>query len=42
MYVVPSAARAAIIVEGTDALDWAVEQVLKRLKQDGMKVDLRG
>ena len=36
LYVVPSAARASIIVEGTDALDWSVEQVLKRLKQDGL------
>jgi uridine kinase len=33
---VPSAARASITVEGTDALDWSVEQVLKRLKQDGL------
>ena len=36
LYVVPSAARATITVEGTDALDWSVEQVLKRLKQDGL------
>jgi uridine kinase len=38
LYVVPSAARASITVEGTDALDWSVEQVLKRLKQDGLIV----
>jgi len=36
LYVVPSAARASITVEGTDALDWSVEQVLKRLNQDGL------
>ena len=33
LYVVPSAARASITVEGTDALDWSVEQVLKRLNE---------
>ncbi len=32
LYVVPSAARASLIVEGTDALDWSVEQVLQRLR----------
>ena len=31
LYVVPSAARATITVEGTDALDWSVEQILERL-----------
>ncbi len=31
LYVVPSATRASLIVEGTDALDWSVEQVLQRL-----------
>ena len=31
LYVLPSAARASITVEGTDALDWSVEQVLKQL-----------
>ena len=31
LYVVPSAARATMLVEGTDALDWSVEQVLKQL-----------
>jgi uridine kinase len=36
LYVVPSAARASVIVEGTDALDWSVEQVLKRLGADGL------
>jgi uridine kinase len=35
LYVVPSAARASITVEGTDALDWSVEQVLQRLRQTG-------
>ena len=31
LYVIPSAARASITVEGTDALDWSVEQVLRKL-----------
>lgn len=31
MYVLPSAAHASMIVEGTDALDWSVEQILRRL-----------
>jgi uridine kinase len=33
LYVVPSAVRASVTVEGTDSLDWSVEQVLKRLHQ---------
>jgi uridine kinase len=33
LYVLPSATHATIIVEGTDALDWSVEQILKRLHQ---------
>jgi uridine kinase len=33
LYVVPSAARASVTVEGTDSLDWSVEQVLQRLHQ---------
>ena len=33
LYVVPSAARASITVEGTDSLDWSIEQILKRLHQ---------
>jgi uridine kinase len=36
LYVVPSAARASVVVEGTDALDWSVEQVLQRLNQTGL------
>ena len=36
LYVVPSAAHASITVEGTDALDWSVEQVLQRLHQAGL------
>jgi uridine kinase len=36
LYVVPSAARASLIVEGTDALDWSVEQVLQRLHHAGL------
>jgi uridine kinase len=31
LYVVPSAARASVTVEGTDSLDWSVEQILTRL-----------
>jgi len=33
LYVLPSASRASIYVEGTDALDWSVEQVRKRLRE---------
>jgi uridine kinase len=36
LYVLPSAAHATITVEGTDALDWSVEQILKRLHQLGL------
>lgn len=33
LYVIPSAPHASITVEGTDALDWSIEQVLQRLHQ---------
>ncbi len=33
LYVIPSAQHASVTVEGTDALDWSVEQVLQRLHQ---------
>lgn len=36
LYVIPSARHASVIVEGTDALDWSVEQVLERLHQLGL------
>ena len=36
LYVLPSAARASVIVEGTDALDWSVEQILQRLHKAGL------
>jgi uridine kinase len=36
LYVVPSAARASVTVEGTDSLDWSVEQVLQRLRGAGL------
>jgi uridine kinase len=36
IYVLPSAARATIVVEGTDALDWSVEQALQRLHHAGL------
>ncbi len=39
LYVVPSAARASVTVEGTDALDWSVEQILQRLKKFGRLAD---
>ena len=35
-YVLPSAARAMVTVEGTDALDWSVEQVLERMRKSGL------
>jgi uridine kinase len=31
LYVLPSAARATVTVEGTDSLDWSVEQILTHL-----------
>ena len=33
LYVLPSAAHASVTVEGTDSLDWSVEQILQRLHQ---------
>ncbi|WP_051979691.1 uridine kinase [Edaphobacter aggregans] len=36
LYVIPSAQHASITVEGTEALDWSVEQVLDRLHQLGL------
>jgi uridine kinase len=33
LYVLPSQSRATITVEGTDSLDWSVEQILQRLNQ---------
>ncbi len=32
-YVLPSAQHASITVEGTDALDWSVEQVLREMRE---------
>ena len=37
LYVVPSAARASLVVEGTDSLDWSVEQILERMHKAGLK-----
>ena len=34
-YVLPSAAHATLTVEGTDSLDWSVEQVLSTLRRQG-------
>jgi uridine kinase len=36
LYVLPSAARASLVVEGTDALDWSVEQVLRKMRTMGL------
>jgi uridine kinase len=36
LYVLPSAARASLVVEGTDALDWSVEQVLQKMRTTGV------
>jgi uridine kinase len=36
LYVIPSAQHASITVEGTDALDWSIEQVLQHLHQLGL------
>jgi uridine kinase len=36
LYVVPSAALASVTVEGTDSLDWSVEQILQRLNHAGL------
>lgn len=36
LYVIPSAEHASITVQGTEALDWSVEQVLQRLNQLGL------
>jgi uridine kinase len=37
LYVVPSARHASLVVEGTDSLDWSVEQILKCLHQAGLR-----
>jgi uridine kinase len=42
LYVVPSAARASVTVEGTDSLDWSVEQILQRLNDVRLRLPLRG
>jgi uridine kinase len=36
LYVIPSAQHASIAVEGTDALDWSLEQVLQSLRKLGL------
>lgn len=41
LYVVPSAARASVTVEGTDSIDWSIEQLLTRLRQAGLMPALR-
>ena len=39
LYVIPSSQHASITVEGTEALDWSVEQILQRLHQLGLLHD---
>ena len=36
LHVLPSAAHASITVEGTDALDWSIEQILRRLYKNNL------
>jgi uridine kinase len=36
LYVLPSAAHASITVEGTDSLDWSVEQIMQRLHRGAL------
>lgn len=36
LYVVPSATLASVTVEGTDSLDWSVQQILDRLSNTGL------
>jgi len=36
LYVLPSQTRASITVEGTDSLDWSIEQILTRLHREGL------
>jgi len=38
LYVLPSAARATITVDGTESLDWSVERVLERLRAAGLQM----
>jgi uridine kinase len=38
LYVVPSAARATVTVEGTESLDWSVEQIMQRIHQAGLPI----
>ena len=37
-YILPSQSRATMTVQGTDALDWSVEQVLRALRNRGLLV----
>ena len=36
LYTIPSQARATVVVQGTEALDWSVELVVKELKNRGL------
>jgi uridine kinase len=36
LYVVPSQTRASVVVSGTEALDWSIEQVLGALRKRGL------
>jgi uridine kinase len=41
-YVIPSRARASVTVEGTDSIDWSIEQILKRLRQANLMPGVAG
>jgi len=36
LYVLPSARHASLTVEGTDSLDWSVEQIFRRMREHGL------
>lgn len=38
LYVLPSAKHASVIVEGTDSLDWSVEQIFRVMRERGVFV----
>jgi uridine kinase len=38
-YVIPSQGRASVTVEGTDSIDWSIEQILKCLRQANLMRD---
>jgi uridine kinase len=36
LYVLPSQVRATLTVDGTENLDWSIEQVLRELRKRGL------